>query len=210
MTRIGGGVSNGPEVEAAERRKSRYRDITGGVFGLVLALGAFSLTNQPIRTPGDVWTALGLFTPAFFFVLAIWQLTGDLMDRYPPEDNVFYAAVTLILFLTTLAPVFLNLLLDDAPPVQRLGALLFPLSMAAVFALIAVLWLRLTVVVGAQDEIDNELRPAAAQSATVALIFLVSLIVPFTASGSPARSIVWMTAFVLPQFVARLVRSRHR
>lgn len=98
-------ATNDQAVKTAERRKTQYRDIVTGVFGLVLALGAFSLTDLPVRTPGDVWTALGLFTPAFFFVLTIWQLTADLFDRYPPEEKVFYAAVTLILFLTTLAPV---------------------------------------------------------------------------------------------------------
>lgn len=82
--------------------------------------------------------------------------------------------------------------------------------MAAVFALIAVLWLRLDVVGRAHDAIDDELRPNAAQSATVAVIFLMSLLVPFTASGRSARSIVWMTAFVLPQLVGRLVSNRHR
>ncbi len=75
----------------------------------------------------------------------IWQITGDLFDRYPADDFAFHSAIMGVLFLTTLAPVFLNLLLNDSESVQRLSAVLLPISLAGVFALLALLWLRLNV-----------------------------------------------------------------
>jgi hypothetical protein len=119
-------TDNAPETEDM-RRKGRYRDIVTGVFGLVLALGAFSVTTADFDSTGDVWTAIAIFAPAFFFVLAIWQTTVELFDRYPADDHLFYTLITLVLFLSTLSPAFLNLLLTGEESIERLSGILFPL-----------------------------------------------------------------------------------
>jgi uncharacterized membrane protein len=202
-----GTMSGAPTPDTSEQRKSRYNDIVTGIFGLILALGAFSVTNVTIHTTDDVWDALRLFVPSFFFVLAIWGATAELFDRYPADDAPFYPLVIGVLFLTTLAPVFLNLLLNDSFPVQELGALLFPLSMAATFALLLVLWARLLVLTrrsGAAPDVS--LRQSVVISAAMVIVFLASLAVPFSDRDDSLRTLVWFAAFPTPQVALWLAR----
>jgi uncharacterized membrane protein len=185
--------------DAAGRRKDRFRDVVTGVFGLVLALSAFSVTTADYASTDEVWQALGLFAPAFFFVLLIWQTTADLFDRYPAGDGPFYALVTLVLFLTTLAPAFLNLLLDEQPSVQRLSGTLFPVAMAAIFALLMALWLRLRALAARQGgPPDADLAENALVAGALAALFLASLLAPFEPAGHSPRTIAWFAAFILP------------
>lgn len=198
-------------TSADEQRKSRYRDILTGVFGLVLALGAFSITTNSFDSRAEVWGALGVYAPAFFFVLAIWQITGELFDRYPADDHLFYTIVTVVLFLTTLSPAFLNLLGDDAPGVRELSALLFPLSMGTVFGLLTLLWLRL-------DRLSRrrglgplpDIRENVIATGSLALIFLVSLLLPDDGRGTSPRTLAWFAAFVAPDAILWLHRRLGR
>lgn len=188
-----------PPFDASERRKARYRDIITGVFGLVLALGAFSLTNVEFHSPSDVWQALFLFIPSFFFVLAIWSATTELLDRYPADDDLFYVLVTGVLFLTTLAPASLNLLLNENTSVVDLGAVLFPLVMAATFAVLLLLTLRLVSLRRKSPTVAPEsLRDDIIADGTIVAIFVGSLLVPFSAEGDSPRTLVWIAAFVVP------------
>ena len=199
------------QLEQDDRRKSRYRDIVTGVFGLVLALGAFSITTTDFNTPGQVWGALRIFTPAFFFVLVIWQITGDLFDRYPSDDHLFYTLVMLELFLVTLAPAFLNLMLDDQRSVVRLSAALFPLSMAGVFAILALLWWRLARLMRRRGQTpEREVRDSAIAEVVLAAIFLVSLLLPFDHDRGTPRAYVWFGAFVAPDVMLWLARRAGR
>ena len=201
-------MSGGEPGDAAARRKDRFRDVFSGVFGLVLGLGAFSVTTADYASTDEVWQALGLFAPAFFFVLLIWQTVADLFDRYPADDGPFYVLVTLVLFLTTLAPAFLNLLLAEAPSVQRLSGTLFPVSMAGVFALLMVLWLRLRGLARRRGRPpDTDAAEGALVAGALAALFLGSLLAPFEPDGESPRTLAWFAAFVLPGVLLWL---RHR
>ncbi len=176
------------------------------MLGLVLALSAFSVTTADYASTDEVWQALGLFTPTFFFVLLIWQIVADLFDRYP-ADGPFYALVTLVLFLTTLAPVFLNLLLAEQPSVQRLSGMLFPIAMAAVFALLLALWLRLRALTARHGQpLAADLTANALVAGALAALFVASLLVPFDPGGQSPRTLVWFAAFVLPSVLLWLRR----
>jgi uncharacterized membrane protein len=189
-----------------EQRKSRYRDIVTGVFGLVLALGAFSITTTDFSSREDVWTALAIFSPAFFFLIAIWQITSELVDRYPANDRLFYTLVTFVLFLTALSPAFLNLLLAEDPDVHRLSATLFPISMAGIFAILSILWLRLAALTrrkGGTPEPD--IRDGMIAAAVLAALFLASLLLPYDAKGWSPRTVSWFAAFILPNVLVQLM-----
>jgi uncharacterized membrane protein len=188
--------------DPADRRKTHFSDIVTGVFGLVLGLGAFSITTADLGSTSEVWQALGTYVPAFFFVLAIWQNTNELFDRYPASDSVFYVLITAVLFFATLPPVFLNLLLDEQRAVQQLSATLFPLTMAAVFAILGVLWWRL----GTLTRQPSHAPPsdiAGNVRAEVVLVgfFLASLAVPFDPDAIFSRELVWLAAFIVPNVV---------
>jgi hypothetical protein len=203
-------MTDAPETEDT-RRKSRYRDIVTGVFGLVLALGAFSVTTADFDSTGDVWTAIAIFSPAFFFVLSIWQTTAELFDLYPADDHLFYTLVTLVLFLSTLSPAFLNLLLTEADSVQRLAGTLFPLSMATIFAILAILWLRLRGLDrrrGASTEGDT--TGGALVAGALCALFLASLLVPFHVDGDSPRTYIWFAGFVVPDAALWLRRRATR
>lgn len=194
-----------PDADA--RRKARFTDIVSGVFSLVLGLGAFSITTADLGSTSEVWQALGTYVPAFFFVLAIWQNTSELFERYPAADSVFYVLITAVLFFATLAPVFLNLLLDEQRAVQQLSATLFPLVMATVFAVLAVLWWRL----GALTRRQSPAQPsdiAGNVRADVVLVgfFLASLAVPYDPDAIISRELVWLAAFIVPNLVLWLTQ----
>jgi uncharacterized membrane protein len=193
-------MSDVPEQDTKAKQQARFSNVTSGVFGLILVLSAFSLTNVPIDSVGDVWNALSVFTPAFFFVVVIWQVTSVLSDRYPDGDPFLYAGTTAVLFLTTLAPVFLNLLLNDQPEIQQLSATLFPLSLAIIFGILSLLWLRLGMLIRRNgQEPDPSIRTSIGIEAAVVLIFLGSLLLPWHDAGYQARTLAWLTAFVVPQ-----------
>ena len=201
---------SGPE-DADARQKDRFRDVVTGVFGLVLALSAFSVTTADYESTDAVWRALSLYTPAFFFVLAIWRISGELFDRYPADDRLFYILITLVLFLTTLAPAFLNLFLDEEPSVQRLSGTLFPVAMAAIFALLTALWLRLrTLSTRRGRPPDADLTGNALVAGALAALFLASLLAPFHPGDHSPRTLAWFAAFVLPGALLRLRRRAGR
>jgi uncharacterized membrane protein len=192
------------------KRKDRFRDIVTGVFSLVLGLGAFSITTADLGSTSEVWQALGTYVPAFFFVLAIWQTTSELFDRYPAADTVFYALMTAVLFFATLPPVFLNLLLDEQRSVQQLSATLFPLTMAAVFAVLAVLWWRLGRFIRRQGQtLPSDIAGTMRAEVILAGFFLASLAVPYDPDAIISRELVWPMAFIVPNMVIWLTHRLH-
>jgi uncharacterized membrane protein len=196
--------------DSADRRKTRFNDIVTGVFGLVLGLGAFSITTADLNSTSEVWQALGTYVPAFFFVLAIWQTTSELFDRYPAADSVFYALITAVLFFATLPPVFLNLLLDEQRAVQQLSATLFPLTMAAVFAVLAVLWWRLGTLSRRQGSAPpSDIAGNVRIEVMLVGIFLASLAVPYDPDAFLSREVVWLAAFIVPNIVLWLTGRLH-
>ncbi len=128
-------------TDTPARKKARFRNLVVAVFALVIALNVFILTEVPMDEVGDIGSALQTYVPLFLLVVIIWQVTAEVLDRFPDDDALLYPAVIVVLFLTTLAPVLLNLLLDPLRDVQEAGALLFTLDMAAIFAVLTVLWL---------------------------------------------------------------------
>lgn len=194
-----------PELDTAAKRKSRYKDVISGVFGLVIGLSAYSLTDVQLDTRADIWDAVGVFVPSFIFVVVIWQITSELFDRYPDDDPPLYAAALAVLFLATLAPVFLNHLLDAPEEVRRAGATLFPLSMAITFAILALLWMRLRLLMRrAGQPPDRTVSAGIAVEFAVALYFLATLLLPYNDANSP-RTFAWLGAFLVPYVVPRLV-----
>jgi uncharacterized membrane protein len=194
-----------PEQDTAAKRKDRYNDVVSGVFGLILGLSAFSLTGISFDTRGDLWEAMGVFIPSFFLVVVIWQLTSELADRYPDDDSMFYPAVTGVLFLTTLAPAFLNLLIEGEEEVRQLSAILFPVSLAITFGIIAFLWARLRLLIRrAGQPPEPDIIPGIAIEMTVALYFLATLAVPYDDASSP-RVYAWFGSFLISPVVGRIV-----
>lgn len=197
-------MGQSPEQDTAAKRKDRYNDIVSGVFGLILGLSAFSLTGISFDTRSDLWEALGVFVPSFFLVVVIWQITSELADRYPDDDRPFYTAVTAVLFLTTLSPAFLNLLIEGEQEVRELSAILFPVSLAITFSILTCLWLRLRLLIRrAGQPPEPDIIPGIAIEATVAVYFLGTLLLPFDDASSP-RVYAWFGSFLISPVVGRI------
>ncbi|MGI8550967.1 MAG: hypothetical protein ACR2PL_09310 [Dehalococcoidia bacterium] len=190
------------------RRKERHRETVAWVFGLVLTLSAFSLTDARIRTGVDIAVALAFFVPSFFFVLRIWMVIGELFDLYPAQDNVFTEGIYLVLLQAALAPVFLRLLIVDDPQLQRLGTHLFALDFTGINGLLLFLWLRLLRRHPANldwDEHDNATTRVIIGSALLG-IFLASFVLSYTHLSRFILAAVWSTAFIIPPLTQRIVR----
>jgi hypothetical protein len=69
--------------------------IIDAIFGLSLGLGAFSLTDLPIRNAQDLFTAVGFFGVSYFIIFLSWM---GIRQYY--EDYIIYGSIHFILVFT--------------------------------------------------------------------------------------------------------------
>lgn len=190
------------------RQKEIYRESATLIIGLTLALSAFSLNDAEINEIDDVWRAVSYFTASFVFTVTIWSSIVWLFEWYPPDDHIFYATIVVVLFLTTVAPFFLNLLLDPKADVRRLGDFLFPLDLTAVQAMLAALRVRLVRrhrALVSDDVARNSLLLSYANVA-VCTILLASILIPLTDQTTRFSGLLWSIALIARLSVAPLIR----
>jgi uncharacterized membrane protein len=196
----------------AERRHGQKRELATFVIALALALSAFSLTDAVVHTARDVAEAVGFFAIAFFFVISVWGSIAWLFDYYPPGEPWFYRGVLLVLFLTSVAPFFLSLLLAEAQRVEQLGQFLLPADLAAIELVIVGLRLHLLCRHGSAlaDAVREEGWHLLTLNTVVVAIFLVSLLLLPLPVPQTVLSLCWVSNFVLPRLVVRLPQVEQR
>lgn len=190
------------------RQKQIYRESATLIIGLTLALSAFSLNDAEITEINDVWRAISYFAASFVFTVTIWSSIVWLFEWYPADDHIFYATIVVVLFLTTVAPFFLNLLLDPKQDVRRLGDFLFPLDLTAVQAMLAALRVRLVRRHRAaiSDEVARESVLLTYANFAVCAILLASIIIPLTDQTTRYSGLLWSFALIARLGVAPLTR----
>jgi hypothetical protein len=101
------------ERESLHHRAERHAMyvIIDAVFGLSLGLGAFSLTELPIMSRQDMFTAIGFFGFSYFVIFMAWMS----IRRHFEEGYAVYGSVNMILFFTgffiAIMPIPIRLLL---------------------------------------------------------------------------------------------------
>src|SRR5579859_643993 len=116
-----------------QRRLHRFREVVTGLFGLIVVLGAFALTDLPLKGTRDIGNALCYFTPMFFFIVMLWTQVGELLDLHPSHDQHVERTITFVLFFATLVPVTVKLGFIEENTLGGVGFDSFPIMMAVVF-----------------------------------------------------------------------------
>jgi hypothetical protein len=201
---VGATATRVPTRDTSARRKARFEQQVSRVFGFVLGLSALSLTGVDITSVDDLVDALETYVPSFFLVVIMWQIAAELGDRYPEDaDAWYYAPMTVTMFLATLAPVLLNLLFrDQLPQLQDVIEFTFPIVIAAIFAILAVMWARLLWLERlAGGDQEHHIISGLVVAVVMSLFFLVSLLLPFSFDDPSPREIAWMASLALPFLV---------
>jgi len=116
----------------------RAETMVDGVFGLVLGLGAYSLTGFTIREFEDVMVAISYFTLTFFLVCMFWWDTSKRFIVAEYSDVLMAINFFFIVFLV-LMPFSLKLMFFLDPNVKSIGMTMFPIIMGVLmlFAFLA-------------------------------------------------------------------------
>ncbi|MBJ7608135.1 MAG: hypothetical protein JF887_01720 [Candidatus Dormibacteraeota bacterium] len=201
--------------QIAAHHVRRFRDVTNGIFGLIVVLSGFALTEVPVRVPYDMVNIVCYFLPIFLFVVYLWRQVGELLDVHPSHDRRLTQILTVCLFFATLVPVAVRLSVVGEGGVRTYAPVGVSFIVAAVFLLLALCAHRAarvhTEVTHPKD--TRFLRQLALSDLLTALMFMASAALDAEASvlRVPLQSAVWVAAFFVPNILwgvqARLRRA---
>jgi len=174
-----------------EWRKSltnKSRTISDSVYGLALALSAFSLTDYALGGMEDIILALSFFLLTFGLIFTFWVELFRCFALVPFFDDALIAINLLLTFFVTLMPFAIRLVMVSDIAVQNLGMTLFPLNLVAAglsgSVFIALALRRRTIDIPKDDLM--ELQRFAITGPTLAVIYIASLfLIPPNAALPP-------------------------
>ena len=172
------------EEEVAKERRwkeflaERSETILDGVFGLVLGLGAYSLTGFTIAGISDVIVAISYFALMFLLICLFWWHTSKWFAVAEYNDALMAVNLFFIVLLI-LMPFSLRMLFIPGSEVRNVGMTLFPLVMGA---LVLGVFLTDTIVLRQKHEIPGEVRRDLKRGLIVfpvmSVFFFLSLLIP--------------------------------
>jgi uncharacterized membrane protein len=186
------------EKEWKEFLAERSETILDGVFGLVLGLGAYSLTGFAIGGLGDLVVAVSYFALMFFLVCMFWWSTSKWF-AVAEYNNALMTINFLSIILLVLMPFSLRLLFISESAVRDVGMTLFPLVMGAL--LLGTLIANIVILRQEGDrpeEVDRDLKRGSCTFPIMAALFFLSLLIPVEATAQT------YTQTYLPQFEAMI------
>lgn len=179
-----------PEVKEETAIEKRWKEflaersetLVDGVFGLVLGLGAYSLTGFTIGGLEDVMVAVSYFALTFLLICMFWWGTSKWFAVAEYSD-VLMGINFLFILLLALMPFFLRLMFFMNPVVKDVGVTLFPLTMGALLSctlLANILILRQNREIPA--EVRGDLKRGLFVFPMMAALFFSSLLIPADAT----------------------------
>lgn len=191
--------------QIAAHHVRRFRDVTNGIFGLIVVLSGFALTDVPVRVPQDLVNVVCYFLPVFLFVVYLWRQVGELLDVHPSHDRRLTQILTLCLFCATLVPVAVRLSVAGEGRVRTYAPVGVAFIVAAVFLLLALCAYRAARVHTAvtHPEDTRFLRQLALSDLLTASIFIASAALDPQASvlRVPLQPAMWIAAFLVPNIL---------
>lgn len=190
----------------AGHRLHRFRDVVNGLFGLLVVLSAFALTDVPINSFYDLSNGICVFVPLFLFVIFLWRQVGELLDVHPPEDRHPERLITVVMFVAMLVPVTLRIDAVAAGDVHPYASLLTSAALALAYGLLAYCALRASrMPAPALAPADRVfMQRLCTADLIVAVSFLVAMATPPTVRVwvFPLQRVIWIAAFFVPNVVA--------
>jgi uncharacterized membrane protein len=183
-------VTSGEEGESSSLVNSKIaltqkvEAMTNSVFAMSIGLCAYSLTDFTINKSEDITIAIIYFAFTFFVILIFW---GDIFRVFAAVlyyDETLLWGTIILNYSITLLPFFFRLVLFLDPMVTRFGMTLFPvfMSLAAILnSTLFVIALKRRFFEMPKDDI-LEMKRAAFGGPVMAIVFILSLWIPTTAT----------------------------
>ena len=187
--------------------KTRIESLTDLIFGLALSIGSVSLLSKPPSSPADVITDLVGFGFSFLILISIWIRYTNIMSVLPIETSGTMYLNVVLLFLVSIEPYLLSLLLSGSFQVSGVAVLIFvseayALDLAGLTSIMGLLAHQLTIEERklVKPELVGQYRRIRNVQCLAAFLFAVTALPPFWSweiLGTRARFFLWYAILVV-------------
>ncbi len=187
--------------------KTRIESLTDLIFGLALSIGSVSLLSKPPSSPADVITDLAGFGFSFLILISIWIRYTNIMSVLPVETSGTMYLNVVLLFLVSIEPYLLSLLLIGSFQVSGVAVLIlvseaYALDLAGLTSIMGLLAHQLTIEERklVKPELMSQYRRTRNVQFLAAFLFAVSALPPFWSweiLGTRARFLFWYATLVV-------------
>ena len=162
------------------RRLERFRNIATGMFGLIIVMGTFALTDMHPERLADLGDITCYFTAMFLLIVLLRTQFEELLDLHPEGDRTAAWMLTAVLFFATLAPFSLKLSVTAPQAVASVANYAFPVLLAMTFLTFAMTANRLVQrhLVRLASEHARHVSALRERDFLVGVLLLASLAVP--------------------------------
>ncbi len=187
--------------------KTRIESLTDLIFGLALSIGSVSLLSKPPLSPADVITDLMGFGFSFLILISIWIRYTNIMSVLPVETSGTMSLNVVMLFLVSIEPYLLSLLLSGSFRASEVTVLIFvseayALDLAGLTSIMGLLAHQLTIEERelVKPELVGQYRRIRNVQYLAAFLFAVTALPPFWSweiLGTRARFFLWYAIMVV-------------
>jgi len=181
-----------PAEESREAEKmgrvlhSKMRDVNNALFEMALGLSVFSLTDLPVQAASDLIPPLLHFAFLFLLIVVFWNKLFRVYAALPVWEEGVDFLTGMVAFFAVLIPPAFRFAVIAQPETKAIGGTIFPVLMAGLAAVNAMLYLyaasskrgEATVT----KEVAREFHRWAAGSLILTCIFLASLLIQLEAT----------------------------
>ena len=186
--------------------KTRIESLTDLIFGLALSIGSVSLLSKPPSSPADVIMDLAGFGFSFLILISIWIRYTNIMSVLPVETSGTMFLNAVMLFLVSIEPYLLSLLVLGSFQASGVAVLIFAseayaIDLAGLTSIMGLLTHQLTIEERklVKPELVGQYRRIRNVQYLAAFLFAVSALPPFWAweiLGTPVRFHLWYAILV--------------
>lgn len=203
-----------PELSPNQIPRARIQTLSDLVFGLALSIGALALINQQPHDLGQLSFSLFAFAFSFLILVNVWYRYSTIMSVLPVETAGLIVLNLFMLFLVSVEPYLLNLLVFQTSLYSAVGeyvSIFYGLDIAALNLVIG--WFVHALANEEKRLVPREMlrhyRLVRNFMFTGAAVFVLSLF-PFfwvwRIAGFPVRIIMWVATLPLG-WVMRFARK---
>lgn len=193
--------------------KTRIESLTDLIFGLALSIGSVSLLSKPPSSPADVIMDLAGFGFSFLILISIWFRYTNIMSVLPVETSGTMFLNAVMLFLVSIEPYLLSLLVFGSFQASGVAVLIFAsgayaLDLAGLTFILGLFAHQLTIEDRklVKPELVGQYRRIRDTQYLASLLFAVTALPPFWSweiLGTRARFFLWYAILVLT-WISRL------
>jgi uncharacterized membrane protein len=183
-------LTSSQEDESSNLLKSKIaltqkiKAMTNSIFAMSIGLCAYSLTDFAIGRGEDIMIAMVYFAFTFFVIIIFWGEIFRVFAAVLYYDDILLTITIFLTYSITLLPFFFQLVLSSDSQVARFGMTLFPVFMGSAAILnssLFIIALKRRFFEIPKDDI-LEMKRAAYGGPLMAIVFILSLWIPTTAT----------------------------